>query len=60
MRFVICRPCKVVTYSAALWAGTEECPRCGTTLPSDRRTEQLWVAIQGQISEQLRTHVEHA
>jgi predicted amidophosphoribosyltransferase len=33
MPYVICDGCKLVTYSAALWACTEECPRCGAELP---------------------------
>lgn len=37
MPYVICDGCKLVTYSAALWASTEECPRCGSELPQRRR-----------------------
>jgi hypothetical protein len=35
--YVICEECGLTTYSAALWSGTEECPRCGTRLPVMRR-----------------------
>ena len=37
MPYVICAPCELRTYSAALWAATEVCPRCGTDLPRARR-----------------------
>ena len=37
MPYVICDGCKLVTYSAALWACTEECPRCGAELPRRSR-----------------------
>jgi acetyl-CoA carboxylase beta subunit len=35
--YVICEQCALQTYSAALWASTETCPRCGTELPIARR-----------------------
>jgi hypothetical protein len=35
--YVICEHCALQTYSAALWASTERCPRCGTELPVARR-----------------------
>jgi uncharacterized paraquat-inducible protein A len=39
MPYVICARCALTTYSAALWSSTDECPRCGSTLPvSDRAT----------------------
>ncbi len=37
MPYVICEHCTLQTYSAALWASTETCPRCGTELPVARR-----------------------
>jgi hypothetical protein len=35
--YVICEHCTLQTYSAALWASIETCPRCGTELPVARR-----------------------
>lgn len=49
MPYVICGACDLSTYSAALWASTDECPRCGVALPSARRTEWLAVALVEQI-----------
>jgi hypothetical protein len=53
MPYVICGACELVTYSAALWASTDECPRCGTSLPSARRSELLAVAMQDELSHWL-------
>jgi hypothetical protein len=53
MPYVICGACELVTYSAALWAGTDECPRCGTGLPSGRRSELLAVAMHDELSHWL-------
>lgn len=36
MPYVICMRCGLSTYSAALWASTDVCPRCGTELPTGR------------------------
>ena len=33
MPYVICAQCALRTYSAALWAATDVCPRCGSDLP---------------------------
>jgi uncharacterized paraquat-inducible protein A len=41
MPYVICEACQLRTYSAALWASTDGCPRCGTELPRARRTAKL-------------------
>lgn len=38
MPYVICSACRVTTYSAALWSGTDECPSCGRHLPVPRTT----------------------
>ena len=32
MPYVICAQCGLTTYSAALWSGGEECPRCGARI----------------------------
>lgn len=32
MPYLICEECSLTTYSAALWSGTEDCPRCDTRL----------------------------
>jgi hypothetical protein len=37
MPYVICAECRVTTYSAALWSGTDECPSCGAHLAVGRR-----------------------
>jgi hypothetical protein len=29
MPYVICAPCQLTTYSAALYSSTRACPRCG-------------------------------
>jgi hypothetical protein len=42
--YVICGDCELLTYSAALWAGTEECPRCGAPLPTVQRSEIVSLA----------------
>ena len=34
MPYVVCERCELRTYSAALWASTEVCPRCGAELRS--------------------------
>lgn len=36
MPYVICSECRVTTYSAALWSGSDECPSCGQALPVPR------------------------
>lgn len=41
MPYVICSDCQLLTYSATLWASTDECPRCGALLPSQRRSALL-------------------
>lgn len=33
MPYVVCARCQLRTYSAALWATTEVCPRCDSELP---------------------------
>lgn len=33
MPYVVCARCELRTYSAALWASTDVCPRCGSELP---------------------------
>jgi hypothetical protein len=48
----ICRACALVTYSAALWASTDECPRCGAGLHHGRRTELRLVSRQDHIAGQ--------
>jgi hypothetical protein len=54
--YVICGDCELLTYSAALWASTEECPRCGAPLPIVRRTELLSVAARaGLLDDRWRT-----
>jgi hypothetical protein len=47
--YVICGDCKVVTYSAELWAITDQCPRCDTPLPSGARAELLAVAARANL-----------
>ena len=49
MPYVICAACRLRTYSAALWASTEECPRCGAHLPSARRTELFVAAARDEL-----------
>lgn len=39
MPYVICARCGLTTYSAALWSGGEECPRCGARIPVRRRRD---------------------
>jgi hypothetical protein len=34
MPYVACPGCTLRTYSAAAWAETDDCPRCGRELPS--------------------------
>lgn len=38
MPYVVCARCELRTYSAALWASTEVCPRCDSELPRRRAT----------------------
>ena len=51
MPYVICAGCDLRTYSAALWASTEECPRCGTRLPSAQRIDLLVRAAQAELAD---------
>jgi hypothetical protein len=32
--YVVCPGCGLETYSAAGWAGVDDCPRCGRDLPA--------------------------
>ncbi|HEU4657962.1 MAG TPA: hypothetical protein VFR97_10565 [Capillimicrobium sp.] len=38
MPYVICGRCQLRTYSAALWAATDVCPRCDSELPRPHGT----------------------
>jgi hypothetical protein len=38
MPYVSCARCQLRTYSAALWAATDVCPRCDSELPRPRGT----------------------
>lgn len=53
MPYVICADCELSTYSTALWAGTDECPRCGASLPRARRSSWLSVAERDDLMRRL-------
>jgi hypothetical protein len=52
--YVICGACRLVTYSAALWSGTDECPRCGSPLPFARRERLLACELHAELETVLR------
>ncbi|HEU4658673.1 MAG TPA: hypothetical protein VFR97_14180 [Capillimicrobium sp.] len=41
MPYLVCSDCHVTTYSAALFSGTDECPKCGCALPVRRHERSV-------------------
>lgn len=55
MPYVSCKECGLMIYSAALWSGAEECPRCGVRLPL-RRATSLSLALERGLMRAARAH----
>jgi hypothetical protein len=57
MPYVMCPGCGLETYSAAGWAGVDDCPRCGRDLPAKH---QGATAVRSCTSQARMAQVESA
>jgi hypothetical protein len=55
--YVLCSECGLQTYSAAGWAGIDDCPRCGRDLPA---TQNGATAVRSFTSQVRMAQVESA
>jgi tRNA(Ile2) C34 agmatinyltransferase TiaS len=57
MPYVTCPGCGLHTYSAAGWAGVDDCPRCGRDLPT---THESATAVRSFTSQARMAKMESA